>query len=140
MGVKLVNDSHDFIQNPSPNFLPLDLVMYNLGWRPPGPVTNSSGHITPAAANLTHTFLNRCIGSDQSELNAPILSMAGETVRSEPPYVTISDTYNEFVRHGRIEVVRGRLENVSNSGECATVEVGLTYRVAVRMKLLTVTR
>jgi hypothetical protein len=98
-------------------------VSYNLGWRPPGPVLNTSGHITTEAAQSTHGFMNKYIGTDQNDLNIPILSMTGDGVRSEPPYLACSEYYHEFVRHGKIKVVKGRVEEVSGTLECATIEV-----------------
>jgi len=57
---------------------------------------------------MTHNFLYNFLGSDQSELGVPELAMTG-SIRSEPPYVTFSDEYNEFVRSGNIKVVKGKL-------------------------------
>jgi len=70
--------------NPAPTFLPLDLVAYNLGIRPPGPVENTSGHITEAAAEISYGFLTTCTGSDQSELGVPDLTISAE-VKTKPP-------------------------------------------------------
>lgn len=103
----------------------MDLVNYNLGWRPPGPVVNKSGIISAEAANMTHSYMEKYIGSDQSELGVPVLSMQGEGVRSQPPYLACSDHYNEFVRHGKIEVVEGRLTNVHEDKNQVSVEVNV---------------
>lgn len=82
--------------------------MYNLGWRPPGPLENQSGHIASEKAGITHGFMNKYLGSDQSDLAVPELAIVGEA-RSQPPYVTLSDEYIEFVRSGNIKVVKGKV-------------------------------
>ncbi|CAG8974584.1 hypothetical protein HYALB_00004381 [Hymenoscyphus albidus] len=102
-----VAGSQEKAQNSSPDFLPVDLVAYNLGWKPPGPLQNTSGHISVEAANLTHTFMNTYIGSDQSEYSEH-LAMIGE-VRDFTPYVTVSDSYHEFVRSGKINTSKGKV-------------------------------
>jgi hypothetical protein len=94
--------------NHAPTFLPVDLVMYNLGWRPPGPLQNQSGHIAIEKATITHGFMNKYIGSDQSDLGASELAMVGDA-RTQPPYVALSDEYIEFVRSGNIKVIKGKV-------------------------------
>ena len=69
----------------------MDLVAYNLAARPPGPITNTSGHISTEAAEFTHDFMNKYIGSDQSDLGIPALAMVGD-VRSKVPFVTVRVT------------------------------------------------
>jgi hypothetical protein len=93
--------------NRSPTFLPLDLVSYNLGWRPPGKVQNTSGHITPEAAALTHGFMETYIGNVQPELEQFQIT---DDLRSEPPLLACSDNYNEFVRHKKIYMLQGRVQ------------------------------
>ena len=98
--------------NHAPTFLPVDLVAYNLGWRPPGPLSNQSGHISIEGAAATHDFLNKYIGSDQSDIGVPELALVGEA-RSQPPFVSLSDEYTEFVRSGNIRVIRGKVTGKS---------------------------
>jgi hypothetical protein len=90
--------------------VPVDLVSYNLEYRPEGPVKNTSGHITPEAATTTHGFMNAYLGTDQSEFGSPYLAIQGET-RSKPPYVSVSDGYLEFVRSQKIKVMRGKVDS-----------------------------
>ncbi|KAB8299106.1 hypothetical protein EYC80_001219 [Monilinia laxa] len=96
------------ISNPAPTFLPLDLVTYNLGLKPPGPLKNSSGHIPPEAAILTNDFMENYLGTDQSEIGADHLAIAGD-IRSEPPRLTASENYIEFIRSGDIKTIRGEV-------------------------------
>jgi hypothetical protein len=95
-------------KNFSPTFLPLDLVNYNLSWRPPGPIQNTSGHITPEAATMTHNFMQTYIGTDQTDLGVSCLAILGDT-RSEPPLLACSDHYIEFVRHKKIQTFTGKV-------------------------------
>jgi hypothetical protein len=69
--------------------------------------------------------MEKYIGSDQSELGVPLLAMQGQSVRDAPPYLACSDPYNEFVRHGKIEVVKGRLEKVHEDGDKVSIEVSI---------------
>jgi hypothetical protein len=114
-------------KNPSPTFLPLDLVNYNLSWRPPGPIENTSGHVTSEGAQMVHGFMETYIGTDQTDLSKEI-SMTG-SVRSEPPLLACSDHYTEFIRHKKIELVTGKvtraslntIEIVDGSGNTQTI-------------------
>ncbi|KAH7417413.1 flavin-containing monooxygenase-like protein [Cadophora sp. MPI-SDFR-AT-0126] len=108
------------IKNRSPNFLPLDLVSYNIGWRPEGTVQNTSGHITTEAAALTHGFMETHIGTDQTQYG-PALGVIGET-KTEPPLLACSDQYTEFVRQKKIDVITGRM--VQASGDSITISNG----------------
>ncbi|KAI1007536.1 hypothetical protein K3495_g685 [Podosphaera aphanis] len=98
--------------NAAPNFLPLDLVMNDLNLRPPGPVVSNSGHISEKTAEAVHNKLEKYIGNSQNDLNVTSIAMKGH-VRSEPPYVSISDSYSEFVRQGKIKVIQGQLISAS---------------------------
>ncbi|TVY36306.1 hypothetical protein LSUB1_G005863, partial [Lachnellula subtilissima] len=109
--------------NNSPSFLPVDLVSYNLGWRPEGPVQNNSGCISPEAANMTHNFMNTYLGTDQSEFGSPYLAIQGDT-RSNPPFVTVSDGYHEFVRSQKIKIVKGKV--TSNEADALQIKDGST--------------
>jgi hypothetical protein len=60
------------ITNPAPSFLPVDLVTYNLGVKPPGELQNTGGHISTEAAGMTHGFMHGFIGTDQSEYGSHI--------------------------------------------------------------------
>ncbi|OWP07512.1 flavin-containing monooxygenase [Marssonina coronariae] len=97
--------------NKAPEFLPLDLASYNIGWRAKGPVLNTSGHITPGAAGITHSFMETYIGGDQRDYG-PELGVVGK-IRSEPPLLACSDHYIEFVRHKKINVMTGHLNSAS---------------------------
>jgi hypothetical protein len=101
--------------NPASTFLPLDLIMYNLAKRPPGPIKNNSGHVTHERASFTNQYLESIVGTDQSDLvnqrsgdRDEALAMRGEILK-EAPWLAISDTYAEFVRSGQIIASSGRV-------------------------------
>ena len=85
-------------------------MTYNLASKPPGELRNTGGHITVEAAEATHGFLNTYVGSDQSELGYSELAMKGH-LRSEPPFLAVSDEYTEFVRSGNIKIVQGHAKD-----------------------------
>lgn len=95
--------------------------MYNLAWRPEGPLKNTSGEISPEAASMTNDFMNKYIGSDQSELGTDDLAMKGD-IRLKQPYLACSDHYTEFVRSGDIVTHRGRVTDASPDGKSIIVE------------------
>jgi len=67
--------------------------------------------------------MERFIGSDQSDLAVPFLSMESSSpVRSQPPWLAISDNYTEFVRSRGIHISQGRVV-VSSNEKVIKVEV-----------------
>ena len=91
-------------------------MTYNLEYKPPGEVKNTGGHITIEAAEATNNFLGTYLGSDQSELGYPALAMKGP-IRSEPPFLAVSDEYTEFVRSGNIKIIQGHAKDFKALGE-----------------------
>ena len=93
----------------APNFLPLDLVLYNASRRPPN---NSQASIgipkDPSIVKKGHTFLQNTLGGDQREFGSEELVYRGMLTSKIPTYTGISDTYLEFVRSGLIVPVQGR--------------------------------
>lgn len=71
----------DYI-NPAPEFLPLDLVSYNLEVRPTGPLMNTSGIITEAKVRVTQRETIKChIFADlKLRLNRLMISWRGISV------------------------------------------------------------
>ena len=103
----LKGDKQEKKANRSPDFLPVDLVVYNLAGRPPGRLQNTSGHITPEAAVMTHSFMETYIGNPHPELGDLQIT---DSVRTTPPLLACSDHYTEFVRHNKIWLLQGRVE------------------------------
>ncbi|KAK2611491.1 hypothetical protein N8I77_004827 [Diaporthe amygdali] len=96
--------------SPAAPFLPLDLPSYNLANRPQ-PLTNSQGHISVEAAQMVNGIYKNVLGTDQSEFS-PLLAPTDEDLNN-PPYLTVSDWYMDFVRSGLIELSQGKLSSVS---------------------------
>jgi hypothetical protein len=137
-------DSEDF--NPAPTFLPLDLQLYNVARRGDGPVSASSGRMSPEKAEKAHTFIRSLLGSDQRELGRAELVSYGDFIEY-PAFTGISDLYSEFVRSGIIVPFRGRVTGsesyvdkettirVSQKGLAAVItEPDMDYLVRQRMK------
>jgi hypothetical protein len=121
--------------DPAPTFLPLDLIMYNLAKRPPGPIKNNSGHVTRERASFTNQYLRSIVGTDQSDLvnhnaggHGDALVMRGD-ILNEAPWLTISDTYAEFVRSGQIVPTSGRVESFGSEVSSVTVSSGTENQV-----------
>jgi Family of unknown function (DUF6314) len=67
---------------------------------------------------MVHGFMETYIGTDQTDLGAD-MSMSAQ-IRSEPPLLTCSDHYTEFVRHKKIQTITGR---VSRAASPSTIEI-----------------
>jgi Family of unknown function (DUF6314) len=105
--------------------------MYNLAKRPPGPIKNYSGHVTRDRASFMNQYLESIVGTDQSDLvnnssngHDNALAMRGD-ILNEAPWLTISDTYAEFVRSGQIIATSGRVVsfNSDDSSQSAFVVI-----------------
>lgn len=57
--------------------------------------------------------MNKVTGTDQAEYGAPELAVTGDAL-TQPPYVTGSDQYCEYVRSGLIKVVKGKVTSTTN--------------------------
>ncbi|KAF2209369.1 hypothetical protein CERZMDRAFT_114041 [Cercospora zeae-maydis SCOH1-5] len=101
------------------SFLPLDLKLYELSKRPPGPITGNAGQLSQAVKDAIHGALQAQIGGDQSDLGAPALTIPAAEPRSAV-YVALSETYPEFVRSGLVDVHSGRVVELRNAkdGTC----------------------
>lgn len=98
-----------------PSFLPLDLAMYNLGRRPPGPIEYSLGPIPQEKAVKTNNYFHSLLGDDY-EKYAHMDSSGSRKSRTQPPWVAIGNDYAEFVRSGRIQTSMGRVTSI-HSGQ-----------------------
>ncbi|KZN93271.1 Flavin-containing monooxygenase FMO GS-OX3 [Penicillium chrysogenum] len=96
----------------SPSFLPLDLAMYDLGRRPPGPIDYALGPIPEEKAVKTNSYFRSLLGSEY-EKYAHMHSHNAEQSRTQPPWVAIGNEYAEFVRCGAIQPSMGRVTSVN---------------------------
>jgi hypothetical protein len=100
--------------NPSPTFLPIDNVTSNLSTRPPGPLINRSGIVSPAAAQQSNFFFWTLTGGAKACLSSSVPDEDDSAV----PWLTISDSYTPFVRTGEIATSTGlalRLGTAANT-------------------------
>lgn len=96
----------------SPSFLPLDLVMYDLGRRPPGPIDYALGPIPEEKAVKTNSYFHSLLGSDYEKYAHMDSPHTAEESRTQPSWVAIGNEYAEFVRCGAIQTSMGRVTSV----------------------------
>ncbi|KAI2689768.1 hypothetical protein CBS147355_219 [Penicillium roqueforti] len=96
----------------SPSFLPLDLAMYDLGRRPPGPIDYILGPIPEEKAVKTNSYFHTLLGSDYEKYAHMDAPHGAEESRTQPPWVAIGNDYAEFVRCGAIQTSMGRVTAV----------------------------
>ncbi|KFY04811.1 hypothetical protein O988_00503 [Pseudogymnoascus sp. VKM F-3808] len=110
-----------FVPGDSVNtFVPIDLKIYELKWRQPGPVVSSSGPLEFEVASARYTAIHAAVG-DQKELGAAALFTTEQTT----PYATLSESYAEFVRSGLIVPIAGRVSGYKEQ-DIDTVNVIVT--------------
>lgn len=109
------------------SFLPLDLVMYDLARRPPGPIEYAFGPIPLEKAQKTNTYLCSLLGSDYGKFGK-VKEYKEETEdTSQPPWVAIGNDYAEYVRSGAVIPTIGRVSTVhrSNGSDLAAIDINL---------------
>lgn len=102
----------------NPSFQPLDLAMYDLGRRPPGPIEYALGPIPEEKAAKTNNYFQSLLGADYEKFAH--MSM-GQT-KIQPPWVAIGNDYAEFVRAGAITASMGRVISVHADTGLASVK------------------
>jgi len=95
----------------APRFVPNDIVLYDVNRRRENPMPMDK---TQEEKNiLINTFMSSQVGGRQENIH-PNLHITDDYMRL-PPWITISDSYLEFVRSGAIKPVIGRLESADGS-------------------------
>jgi len=103
--------------NLSPNFLPLDLILYDVGRRAAdGLVTATIGQTPRDKAIKGHEFIRTVLGGDQRATGHMELVYKPDKT-GYPAYTGISDIYTEFVRDGLIVPVQGRVKSIALDSE-----------------------
>ncbi|CUS13220.1 unnamed protein product [Tuber aestivum] len=99
-------------EDPSaPRFVPDDMLLYDVNGPRKNPVAIDK---TQEEKNiLINTFISSQVGGRQEDIH-PNLHITDHYMRYTP-WVTISDSYLEFVRSGAIKPVVGRLESADGS-------------------------
>ncbi|KAG0639155.1 hypothetical protein HOY80DRAFT_1022705 [Tuber brumale] len=95
----------------APHFVPDDIVLYDVNSprKNPMPVDKTQEEKNV----LINTFMSSRLGGRQEDIH-PCLHITDGLMR-HTPWVTISDSYLEFVRSGTIKPVIGRLERADGS-------------------------
>jgi hypothetical protein len=105
------------------SFLPLDLAMYDLGRRPPGPIEYTLGPIPEERIVKMNSYFHSLLGSDYEKF-AHMDSPHGAS-RIQAPWVAIGNDYAEFVRCGAIQTSMGRVTSIHSNPD--TRKASLQY-------------
>lgn len=105
-------------------FLPLDLAMYDLGRRPPGPIEYALGVIPKEKVAKTNEYFSSLLGTEYKEFGH-MQGNASQSMKSRPPWVAIGNSYAEFVRSGAIQSTLGRATSVETNQDThlSTIEI-----------------
>ncbi|KAF7716069.1 Flavin-containing monooxygenase family protein [Penicillium ucsense] len=115
------------------SFLPLDLAMYDLSRRPPGPVEYAIGSLSAEKMAKTKAYFNALLGSDYERYGHSHSQQedgdesSTQKNRSQPEWVAISNDYAEFVRSGDIKPITGRVLSVDPT-DSATDKASVTIQ------------
>ncbi|KAJ6120646.1 FAD-dependent pyridine nucleotide-disulfide oxidoreductase [Penicillium sp. IBT 18751x] len=90
------------------SFLPLDLAMYDLSRRPPGPIEYALGLIPEDKAAKTNDYFDALLGAEYERYGHMNGANSGQNSSPRPPWVAIGNDYAEFVRSGAIKPTMGR--------------------------------
>ncbi|KAF2090549.1 FAD/NAD(P)-binding domain-containing protein [Saccharata proteae CBS 121410] len=96
----------------APTFGPLDLRFYDLSRRTAGPIIPMNGRVAPERAARMHQYIQSFLGQDQTGFELSALKPEDEEL-TQPAYISISDSYQEFVRSGKIVQIQGRAKNLA---------------------------
>lgn len=117
------------------SFLPLDLALYNLSHRPPGPVQYSFGPLSVEQIAKFNNNFRALLGREYencghitSKCNRP------ENDKPQPTFLAIGNDYAEFVRSKAISPTIGRVCGITRSPSgSAGVEISLPDGQITRM-------
>lgn len=118
-------DIQDF--NLAPEFLPIDLVLYNLSRRGTGQISAALSTVPPEKTSKGHEFMRSVIGGDQRDLGRSELVYRPEHLQY-PGYTGITDTYSEFVRSGLIVPLQGWAEDIRYDQQHGTYSLNIVSK------------
>lgn len=107
------------------SFLPLDLAMYDLGRRPPGPIEYGLGPLSDEKIAKTNDYFRSLLGAEYERYGHSHESTPSAKPESQPEWVAIGNDYAGFVRSGGVEPIMGRVTSIqpqSNTG-IASIEI-----------------
>lgn len=128
----LPRETTDTSTDETISFIPLDLVMYDLSRRPPGPIEYAFGPIPTQKAQKTNDYLYSLLGVDYGKFGN---IKGGNEEVSQPPWVSIGNDYAEYVRSGAVTPTIGRVSAVhrSQTSDSAQIEISLPDGKAVTL-------
>ncbi|KAF7170364.1 hypothetical protein CNMCM5623_002787 [Aspergillus felis] len=108
--------SDDATDTETVSLLPLDLAMYDLARRPPGPVEYAFGPVSAAQVAKVNGYFRSILGEDYTSIGPGDIELgSGEKEALQPPWVAIGNDYAEFVRSKAIRTAIGRVSAVHAS-------------------------
>ena len=111
--------------NTAPDFMPVDLNLYDLARRGTAEIIAANGPTPKERAPKTHEFLRSMLGGDNSQFG-PMQLIYEEEQLQYPAFTGIADTYAEFVRSGLIVPIRGRAARVVDAEGNVKIEISQT--------------
>lgn len=105
------------------SFLPLDLAMYDLSRRAPGPIDYQLGLVPEEKVAKTGEYFGSLLGDEYAQFGHARGSVDGKT--SQPPWVAIGNDYAEFVRSGAVETTMGRVVSVSKTDTLPSIKIDI---------------
>ncbi|PYI08596.1 hypothetical protein BO78DRAFT_364355 [Aspergillus sclerotiicarbonarius CBS 121057] len=94
-------------------FLPLDLVFYDLARRPPGPVEYNLTPLSTQQIRKSNTYFHSLLGEEYAKIGSFGI-YSNENEDPQPPWIAIGDDYAEHVRSGFIKVTMGRVSSIDS--------------------------
>ena len=104
------------------SFLPLDLAMYDLSRRPPGPIDYQLGLVPEEKVAKTGEYFGSLLGDEYAQFGH---ARGSVDKTSQPPWVAIGNDYAEYVRSGVVENTMGRVVSVSKAGILASIKIDI---------------
>ncbi|OOQ82940.1 hypothetical protein PEBR_36677 [Penicillium brasilianum] len=94
------------------SFLPLDLAMYDLSRRPPGPVEYTLGPLSEEKIAKSNNYFRSLLDTEYERYGYSPQRPGSANADSQPEWVAIGNDYAEFVRSGEIETIMGRVTSI----------------------------
>ena len=108
-------------EGESRSYVPLDWKLYDFSKRPRD-LGSYGGRQSKDIKDIVHRALQSMVGGDQSDISEALVSRKGDDRGSA--YVSLTESYAEFVRSGLIEAISGRVIGLDSGKDgCATAIV-----------------
>lgn len=109
--------------NETVSFLPLDLVMYDLSRRPPGPIEYTIDPLSDEKIAKTNGYFRSLLGAEYERYGHSQQQFSSTKSAPQPEWVAIGNDYGEFVRSGGIEAVMGRVTSIHPQSDPKTASI-----------------